>query len=237
MLGAARRADAAVSVGGLERPRYQCPGRADRRTRAAAARRARRAIDRRRRRAMTRRRVTQAAQDRRPRHRPVHAALPGPAGRHLRRLGRRQVDASVDDRRARPISTPLSWRWSANAAARCANSWRGRWPTTARRAVTVVSTGDESPMMRRLALASAMAVAEYFRDQGDVGAADRRFGHPLCPCGARRGARRRRAGRRPRLHTERLQRPAEDAGAGGAGPEGTGSITGVFCRAGRRRRS
>ena len=35
------------------------------------------------------------------------------------------------------------------------------------RAVTVVSTGDESPMMRRLAPKTAMAIAEYFRDRGE----------------------------------------------------------------------
>ena len=35
------------------------------------------------------------------------------------------------------------------------------------RVVTVVATGDESPMMRRLAPKTAMTVAEYFRDQGD----------------------------------------------------------------------
>lgn len=34
------------------------------------------------------------------------------------------------------------------------------------RAVTVVATGDESPMMRRLAPRTAMAIAEYFRDLG-----------------------------------------------------------------------
>jgi flagellum-specific ATP synthase len=34
-------------------------------------------------------------------------------------------------------------------------------------AIAVVSTGDESPMMRRLAPRTAMAVAEYFRDRGD----------------------------------------------------------------------
>jgi flagellum-specific ATP synthase len=33
--------------------------------------------------------------------------------------------------------------------------------------VTVVSTGDESAMMRRLAPKTAMAIAEYFRDQGE----------------------------------------------------------------------
>lgn len=36
----------------------------------------------------------------------------------------------------------------------------------AKRAVIVVSTGDESPMMRRLAPLTAMAVAEFFRDRG-----------------------------------------------------------------------
>jgi flagellum-specific ATP synthase len=35
------------------------------------------------------------------------------------------------------------------------------------RAVTIVSTGDESPMMRRLAPKTAMAVAEYFCDRGE----------------------------------------------------------------------
>ena len=52
------------------------------------------------------------------------------------------------------------------------------------RAVTVVSTGDESPMMRRLAPLAAVTIAEYFRDLGEFGPAHRRFGHPLCPCGA-----------------------------------------------------
>lgn len=35
------------------------------------------------------------------------------------------------------------------------------------RAVTIVATGDESPMMRRLAPLTAMSVAEHFRDQGE----------------------------------------------------------------------
>ncbi len=35
------------------------------------------------------------------------------------------------------------------------------------RAVGIVSTGDESPMMRRLALKTAITVAEYFRDRGE----------------------------------------------------------------------
>ncbi len=35
------------------------------------------------------------------------------------------------------------------------------------RAITVVSTGDESPMMRRLAPKTALSIAEAFRDMGD----------------------------------------------------------------------
>ncbi len=42
-------------------------------------------------------------------------------------------------------------------------------------AVAVVSTGDESPMMRRLAPKTAMAVAEYFRDAGRAGSAHPRL--------------------------------------------------------------
>ena len=34
-------------------------------------------------------------------------------------------------------------------------------------AVTVVSTADESAMMRRLAPKTAMSIAEYLRDQGN----------------------------------------------------------------------
>ena len=49
------------------------------------------------------------------------------------------------------------------------------------RAVAVVSTGDESPMMRRLALPAAMAIAEYFRDRGEQVLLIADFGHPLCP--------------------------------------------------------
>ena len=36
------------------------------------------------------------------------------------------------------------------------------------RAVTVVSTSDESPMMRRLAAKTATTIAEYFRDRGET---------------------------------------------------------------------
>ncbi len=40
-------------------------------------------------------------------------------------------------------------------------------PEQRARTVSVVATGDESPMMRRLALKSAITVAEYFRDAGE----------------------------------------------------------------------
>ena len=36
-----------------------------------------------------------------------------------------------------------------------------------KRAIGVVATGDESPMMRRLALKTAITIAEYFRDRGE----------------------------------------------------------------------
>ncbi len=36
-----------------------------------------------------------------------------------------------------------------------------------RRSIGVVATGDESPMMRRLALKTALTIAEYFRDRGE----------------------------------------------------------------------
>ena len=73
------------------------------------------------------------AEDRRARHRHLHAALLRPAPRHLRRLRRRQVDAARHAGRAPTPSTRWSWRWSANAAARCANSSKTRsatrtWP-------------------------------------------------------------------------------------------------------------
>ena len=97
------------------------------------------------------------------------------------------------------------------------------------RAVTVVATGDESPMMRRLAPKTAMCIAEHFRDRGAQRAADPRFDDALCPCGARRRPRRRRAAGRARLYAERVQRPAEAAGARRArARRAAGSITGIF---------
>ncbi len=117
--------------------------------------------------ALRRARVDEADQDRRPRHRLLHAALRRPAHRRLRRLGRRQVVAAGDagaragfrhrgdraGRRARPRGARISRRHARRQSRR--------------RPIAVVSTGDESPMMRRLAPKTAMTVAEYFRDRGD----------------------------------------------------------------------
>src|SRR6185295_12922050 len=55
----------------------------------------------------------------------------------------------------------------ANGAAKYVNFLDDTLGENRSSAVAVVSTGDESPMMRRLAPKTAMAVAEYFRDQGE----------------------------------------------------------------------
>ncbi len=68
---------------------------------------------------------------RRQGHRHLHADLLRPAPRHLRRLRRRQVDAARHARRAPTPSTRSSSRWSASAAAKCANSSRTRSARTA----------------------------------------------------------------------------------------------------------
>ena len=77
------------------------------------------------------------------------------------------------------------------------------------RTIAVVATGDESPMMRRLAPKAAMCIAEHLRDHGEnvlliVDSVTR--GYP------------------PSVFSD-LPRLLERAGAG---EEGTGSITGVF---------
>ena len=80
-------------------------------------------------------------------------------------------------------------------------------------AVAVVSTGDESPMMRRLAPQDRDDDRRIFSRPRRFGAADRRFGDALRPCGARRRAGRGRARRRARLCAERVQRAAPAARA------------------------
>ena len=81
--------------------------------------------------ALARQRVGSAFAHRRQGHRHLHADLLRPAARHLRRLRRRQVDAARHARRGAAPSTRSSSRWSASAAARCANSSRTRSARTA----------------------------------------------------------------------------------------------------------
>ncbi len=95
-------------------------------------------------------------------------------------------------------------------------------------AVAVVSTGDESPMMRRLAPKTAMAVAEYFRDQGDsvllVVDSVTRFAHAARDVALAAGEPAVARGYAPSVFSD-LPRLLERAGPG---EEGSGSITGIF---------
>ncbi len=94
-----------------------------------------------------------------------------------------------------------------------------------RRAVGVVSTGDESPMMRRMALKTALTIAEFFRDRGDkvllIADSVTRYAHAcrdiLLAAGEAPVAR----GYPPGIFSE-LPRLLERAGPG---EEGSGSIT------------
>ncbi|HLW91262.1 MAG TPA: FliI/YscN family ATPase, partial [Roseiarcus sp.] len=95
-------------------------------------------------------------------------------------------------------------------------------------AITVVSTGDESPMMRRLAPKTAMTVAEYFRDRGDavllVIDSVTRFAHAARDVALAAGEPAVARGYAPSVFSD-LPRLLERAGPG---EEGGGSITGVF---------
>jgi flagellum-specific ATP synthase len=96
------------------------------------------------------------------------------------------------------------------------------------RSVTVVSTGDESPMMRRLAPKTAMAVAEYFRDLGEsvllIVDSVTRFAHAARDVALAAGEPAVARGYAPSVFSD-LPRVLERAGPG---VEGSGSITGVF---------
>jgi flagellum-specific ATP synthase len=96
------------------------------------------------------------------------------------------------------------------------------------RAITVVSTGDESPMMRRLAPKTALAIAEFFRDQGDsvllIVDSVTRFAHATREVSLAAGEAPVARGYTPSVFSE-LPKLLERAGPGA---EGTGSITGVF---------
>ena len=97
-----------------------------------------------------------------------------------------------------------------------------------RSAIAVVSTGDESPMMRRLAPRTAMAVAEYFRDRGDavllIVDSVTRFAHAARDVALAAGEPAVARGYAPSVFSD-LPRLLERAGPG---VEGSGSITGVF---------
>ena len=94
--------------------------------------------------------------------------------------------------------------------------------------VAVVSTGDESPMMRRLAPRTAMAVAEYFRDMGElvllIVDSVTRFAHAARDVALAAGEPAVARGYAPSVFSD-LPRLLERAGPG---VEGSGSITGVF---------
>ena len=96
------------------------------------------------------------------------------------------------------------------------------------RVVTVVATGDESPMMRRLAPKTAMSIAEYFRDQGDdvllIVDSVTRLAHAARDVALAAGEPPVSRGYPPSVFSE-LPRLLERAGAGA---EGTGTITGLF---------
>jgi flagellum-specific ATP synthase len=95
-------------------------------------------------------------------------------------------------------------------------------------AVAVVSTGDESPMMRRLAPKTAMTIAEYFRDAGQsvllIVDSVTRFAHAARDVALAAGEPAVARGYAPSVFSD-LPRLLERAGPG---PEGAGAITGVF---------
>ncbi len=96
------------------------------------------------------------------------------------------------------------------------------------RAVTVVATGDESPMMRRLAPKTAMGVAEWFRDRGDavllIVDSVTRYAHAARDVALAAGEPAVARGYAPSVFSD-LPKLLERAGPG---LEGSGSITGVF---------
>jgi flagellum-specific ATP synthase len=96
------------------------------------------------------------------------------------------------------------------------------------RTITVVSTGDESPMMRRLAPKTALAVAEAFRDQGEnvllIVDSVTRFAHATREVALAAGEVPVARGYTPSVFSE-LPKLLERAGPGAVG---TGSITGIF---------
>jgi len=95
-------------------------------------------------------------------------------------------------------------------------------------AVTVVSTGDESPMMRRLAPKTALTIAEFFRDLGEnvllIIDSVTRFAHAARDIALAAGEPAVARGYAPSVFSD-LPKLLERAGPGA---EGQGSITGIF---------
>jgi flagellum-specific ATP synthase len=96
------------------------------------------------------------------------------------------------------------------------------------RAITVVSTSDESPMMRRLAPKTATTIAEYFRDRGEsvllIVDSVTRFAHAAREIALATGEPAVARGYAPSVFSD-LPRLLERSGPG---TDGQGSITGVF---------
>jgi len=96
------------------------------------------------------------------------------------------------------------------------------------RSIAVVSTSDESPLMRRLAPLTAMSIAEYFRDRGEnvllVVDSITRYAHALRDVALAAGEPPVARGYTPSVFTA-LARYLERAGTG---EEGTGAITALI---------
>ena len=96
------------------------------------------------------------------------------------------------------------------------------------RVIAVVSTGDESPMMRRLAPKTATCIAEYFRDRGEsvllIVDSITRFAHAARDVALAAGEPPVARGYTPSVFSN-LPGLLERAGPG---EEGTGSITGIY---------